>query len=259
MSKLCIIGDIHGQYYKLITLLQGANLINTDNQWTGQKTTLCFMGDFFDRGPNGIAAIDLVMSLQDQASKAGGHVYAILGNHELMLLAAHKFGVEPVTRWDQSFEAIWLRNGGKRHDMEGLTTAHLKWLRHLPAMLRVDEHLLIHSDSTAYLRYGQTIDEVNHKIRDMILNAPPPIWDQLLFDINLRQEFIHPQAEGIQRAKQFLNNFNAKQIIHGHTPISYLTHMPANKVTRPLFYADDLCVNVDGGMYMGGSGFVYDI
>jgi len=32
---------------------------------------------------------------------------------------------------------------------------------------------------------------------------------------------------------------------------------PDDQVTEPLVYAGGLCVNVDGGMYRGGPGFVY--
>jgi hypothetical protein len=45
-------------------------------------------------------------------------------------------------------------------------------------------------------------------------------------------------------------------LIHGHTPINKITGEPA---TEALVYAGGLCVNVDGGLYRGGEGFVYQL
>jgi hypothetical protein len=55
-----------------------------------------------------------------------------------------------------------------------------------------------------------------------------------------------------------LNIFGGKQIVHGHTPIVYMKEeLPPQMVRAPLVYAYDLCINVDGGMFMGGPGFLY--
>ena len=44
------------------------------------------MGDLIDRGPKPREVLDLMMSLEDAAAKAGGRVVALLGNHEVMNL-----------------------------------------------------------------------------------------------------------------------------------------------------------------------------
>ena len=62
-----IIGDIHGQYQQLLGLLRGAGLVDERLDWAGGAALLWFIGDFFDRGPCGVAAVDLVMRLQAQA------------------------------------------------------------------------------------------------------------------------------------------------------------------------------------------------
>ena len=51
----------------------------------------------------------------------------------------------------------------------------------------------------------------------------------------------------------------ARQLIHGHTPISSMSPFSPEDVTAPLVYANGLCVNVDAGMYLDGPGFVYQI
>ena len=62
---------------------------------------------------------------------------------------------------------------------------------------------------------------------------------------------------GSSNAIQMLSIYGGKQIIHGHTPIQYLSDnlMP----DKPVIYARDLCIDVDGGMYLGGPGFVFRV
>ena len=63
-------------------LLRSTNLVTDELRWGGDNATLCFVGDFVDRGPDGIGCIELVMRLQREAADAGGQVIALLGNHE---------------------------------------------------------------------------------------------------------------------------------------------------------------------------------
>jgi hypothetical protein len=43
-------------------------------------------GDVLDRGPDSRKVLDLLRRLEGEAARAGGRVYALLGNHELMRL-----------------------------------------------------------------------------------------------------------------------------------------------------------------------------
>ncbi len=54
-----------------------------------------------------------------------------------------------------------------------------------------------------------------------------------------------------------LATYGGGQIIHGHTPIMYMTKQPPDEIDAALVYNAGLCVNVDGGLYAGGPGFVY--
>ena len=60
-------------------------------------------------------------------------------------------------------------------------------------------------------------------------------------------------------ATQMLADFGGSQIIHGHTPISNVLRCFPEDVAEALEYAGGLCVNVDGGMYLDGPGFVYAV
>ncbi len=253
MRRTYVIGDIHGQYDKLVSLLVNAGLANDDLSWAGGRSDVWFIGDFFDRGPGGIATIELLMMLQQQAAATGGRVGTLLGNHELLVLAAHRFGQQESSGVSGTFVGDWLRNGGVVQDLARLTAGHITWLASLPAMARVAGRLLVHADSTFYREYGHSVEEVNRSLALLLRSPDPSAWDQLLAQFSQRETFFIDGSE----AEAFLKLFGGRQIIHGHTPISRFTSKPPEEVTAPVVYANGMCVNVDGGMYAGGPGFVY--
>ncbi len=193
-----VMGDIHGQYDKMVAALRAAGLIDEDNHWRGGRGTLWFMGDYFDRGPDGIAVVDLIRALQDEAAAAGGRVGALLGNHDVLILAAHRFGDRRFG--DQrfgaraggpggSFLASWRANGGEDSDLARLSAAHVAWLRDLPALALSGGRLLAHADATFYQVYGRAVPAVNHAFRALLHSDDPTAWDKLLDYFSQRRAF----------------------------------------------------------------------
>lgn len=265
MSATYVIGDIHGHYAKLVRLLRDAALIDEHLNWQGGTTALWFVGDFFDRGPDGIGAVELVMRLQEQARTAGGSVRSLLGNHDLLLLAAYRFGShqsliesahqtgDKIATGDvDMFTAGWLRNGGALSDMVRLKRRHVAWLSQLPALAHEGDKLLAHADALLYLRCGRSVPEVNDYFRSLTSDDDRLLWNRVLDAFSEHQAFM--KTGGTQRARHFLDTFGGSQLIHGHTPINKGTN---DNVTEALVYADGLCVNVDAGMYLGSDGFIH--
>jgi hypothetical protein len=255
-GEVYIIGDVHGQYRKLLGLLRDAGLIDGNQAWTGGPATLWFTGDFFDRGPDGIGVLELVMRLQAQAVAVGGEVNALLGNHEVLILAAAHFGT-PLTGQGAVFMFEWQRNGGQTEDLARLTPRHVDWISNLPAMALVADRLLIHADALLYMDYGESIDEVNAAFRTILAGRDMDTYDRFLGEFAGRRAFAENQRTGAATALAFLRRFGGSQLIHGHTPISAMTRQPPAEIVAPLVYAGGRCVNVDGGMFLGSPGFVY--
>jgi hypothetical protein len=82
--RVVAIGDIHGSYDGLLSVLQLAGLADEKGHWTGGGAHLVQTGDVLDRGTEAPKALDLLMRLEGEAKKAGGRVHALLGNHEVM-------------------------------------------------------------------------------------------------------------------------------------------------------------------------------
>lgn len=257
-SPVYLLGDIHGQYEQLVRLLHSAGLIDAQLRWSGGASLLWCVGDFFDRGPDGVAAVDLFMRLQQQAPAAGGRVDALIGNHDLRILAAQRFGELATHGPGGSFVADWLRNGGVLDDLARLTPAHIDWLCKLPALALMGDWLLAHADSTLYLRYGSTIDTVNAAFASVLRGNDPAAFDRLLDDFDQHGAFL-AEPRGLQQARHVLATYGGRRLIHGHTPISKMTGLSPSAVVAPFIYAEGLCVNIDGGMYLGGPGFIHHI
>ena len=254
-----IIGDVHGQYEKFVGLLKDASLIDAADVWTGGDARLYLLGDYVDRGPGGLAVIDLLMRLRAEAVDGGGKVEALLGNHDVMLLAAHCFGDEMPPGADLSFLDVWWRNGGRLQDLNGLTPERIVWLTQRPAMALIGNTLLQHADSAFYAGYGATVAAVNAAFAQVLLSDSYDDWVTLVVAFVRRLEFDAANGGSPVVLHEHLSCYGAKRLIHGHTPIPYVGHDISGPITRPWSYADGLCLNVDGGMFLGQPGFVYEL
>ena len=83
-ERLVAVGDVHGDFDSFCLILRRTGLLDEQNHWIGGSARLVQTGDLVDRGPKGREAMDLLIGIEQQASKIGGHVVPLLGNHEVM-------------------------------------------------------------------------------------------------------------------------------------------------------------------------------
>ncbi len=118
-----------------------------------------------------------------------------------------------------------------------------------------DGHLLLHSDTTAYLEYGETIADVNDAVHALLADEGIDEWWDAFRKFTKRFAF-RGQA-GTMAAQELLAMYGGYRVVHGHSPIPYLTgehpedgtppHVPG-----PYIYADELAIAMDGGVTMDG-------
>ena len=77
-----IIGDIHGHASALEALLADMGYRVQGGAWQHPGRTAVFVGDFIDRGPRQVNAVDIVKRMVD-----AGSARAIMGNHEFNAIA----------------------------------------------------------------------------------------------------------------------------------------------------------------------------
>ncbi|MCB9645739.1 MAG: metallophosphoesterase [Deltaproteobacteria bacterium] len=89
-ARVVVIGDLNAQHNLLVRFLQGMKLMKRSGAWCGGKTVLVQMGDIPNRGGTSRAAMDLMIRLRMEAREAGGEIYWLLGNHEVMTALGHE-------------------------------------------------------------------------------------------------------------------------------------------------------------------------
>jgi Calcineurin-like phosphoesterase len=82
MTNADVIGDIHGQFDKLVALLTHLGYSESAGTWRHASRSVIFVGDLIDRGPKQLATIDLVRGMVD-----AGTAQCLMGNHEFNAIA----------------------------------------------------------------------------------------------------------------------------------------------------------------------------
>lgn len=253
MTATYAVSDVHGHPEKLTAALQEAGLIDAEGNWSGEDSRLWFLGDFFDRGPDGIGVLRMVRRLAEQAAVGEGVVQVLLGNHEILALGMRKFGDtfvphEGIT--SRSFERSWALNGGQDRDQELLTDEDVAWLIDRP-MLGLDaDHLLMHSDTEEYLEWGDSIEEINQAARSDLQSDSIVVWWEMWRRMTSRYAFRGEAGPVI--AAELLERLGGRRIVHGHSIVADQLGIDPAYLTGPLLYSDGLALGIDGGTFDGG-------
>lgn len=178
--KIFAVGDIHGAYEKLVSLL--AQL-----PWSRERDLLVFLGDYIDRGKGSREVVQYLIDLQ----KDGGDIVFLIGNHEKLLLDYYSSARDYDLRLWRSFggwETIqsYTNGMGIIGRPAFLPPAHLKFFRELLPFYETERYIFVH----AGLRDGAPLGE--QKLDDLL-------W--------IRKSF----TEG--------NHSFSKTVVFGHTPM----------------------------------------
>jgi hypothetical protein len=257
-----VVGDVHGHRDELVAALADAGLVSAAGAWSGGAANLWFLGDFVDRGPDGVGVIDLVMRLSEEAAAAGGQVDTVLGNHEILLLGMRRFGdtevpsdlsYPPISHnfgGPRSFARSWDLNGGQESDQEALTEEHIAWLTARPALALVEDHLLMHSDTDEYLNWGGDVSSINSAVRTTLSSDDLAEWWEVWRRMTTRHAFRGAQGEEI--VDKLLAALGGTRVVHGHSVIADQLGILPTEVSAPLSYANGKALGIDAGIFIGG-------
>lgn len=249
---LYALGDIHGELDKALALLRQIRLIDESNRWIGKHARLVCVGDYVDRGRQGIETLEMLRRLQEQAQKEGGRVVALLGNHDAIMIA-HARGrdgsfadlMDRTPYWE--IRENHLKNGGYAREVAALkeNPSLLEWYAQLPVLHLEDDTLFGHGNID-YSSFGADISDVNAWFRNLMKTAQGGMeaFSKLTvrdwpadgrFDLDRDLRFPLTAAMGV-RAQ--LETFGGSRYVHGHTPEQLTTRHPLN-------YADSKAYNID--------------
>jgi len=152
-DRLYAMGDVHGDFDRMVALLVRAGLIDTkitrpgEVHWTGGNAVLVITGDFIDKGPHSVAVIRLLAAMREAAQRGGGQVIVTMGNHEAEFLAGlGKTGKKAKT--DDFIDDLTL-NGLDRGSVEECRGEIGEFLCSLPFGARIGDWFFSHAGNTA--------------------------------------------------------------------------------------------------------------
>jgi hypothetical protein len=251
--RIVIVGDVHGMDRRLVSLLRDAQLVDREGGWIGGRDELWCLGDLVDRGTGGSKVIQLLRRLAAEAETVGGRVGSVLGNHEVLMLAARAMPDEASSGPFATFREDWIGNGGVAEDLDRVTGEDAAWLASLPAMVRIADALLVHADAGLYLSLGRTLGEANERMAALMAEPDPVTWDGLLGVMTERFSL----RDDPTLAGRMLGRFGGARVLHGHTPVARFTGADPASVRAPHVYADGRALALDPGLPIGGPGFVH--
>lgn len=141
MTIYYAIGDIHGEYERLVALHDS---IAADAGARAHK--IVHVGDLIDRGPDSRGVVERIMRMH---AERGDEIVTIKGNHEeLMLYAYDRDETAGLYHWatnggDETIASYQKVSGEKDHWRETIDRDHIAWLRTLPTIWRDEARGLV--------------------------------------------------------------------------------------------------------------------
>jgi len=213
--------------------------MDQQRHWTGGNTTFVQLGDLIDRGPSSRDVLDLMISLEEQSAKAGGHVVALLGNHEMMNLMGdlryvsagnyasftesnsqqrRQAAFQKYMEWRKAHsqllselnqpvlpetEAEWMARhpSGFIEHREAFSPAGLygKWLRERPAVVKIGTVIFLHGGINPELA-SVPLDQINERIHGEVKQFDS-IRQQLVADNVLLPFFTLQESVAVAQAE----------------------------------------------------------
>lgn len=221
-QPLFVLGDVHGQYDRLIRNLQSNNIIDAQLNWAFGKGHLVFVGDFMDRGDKVTEAFWLIYRLEQQAQKAGGDVHMVYGNHEMMVLN------NDLRYINDKYEALTENTGINYKDLFHPNSVLGEWLHNRPAMIKINDMLFVHGGvSSKLLEQFQSIEGINTAVNhyfkgganpqnaadlDLITTSFGPFWYRGYFMKRSKYDKITEEE-----LDQVMAQLDVSAIVVGHT------------------------------------------
>ena len=239
VEKVFAVGDLHGQYDSLLTLLLNNKVIDKDYNWNFGSGHLVFIGDLFDRGDKVTELLWFVYKLWHQAPKSGGNVHVLIGNHEILILNKdYRYVNEKYTfltrGLDIDFSYLYSNN-----------TVLGNFLRSFKVAVTINDILFVHAGLSIFMveqnvsirELNQFFNQIfNQTSKDFIPERAFTVYSDAVSDKGpfwyrgyITESNLVPKARQ-DEVERVLNFFNAKVMVIGHTEVLSIETLYNGKV-----------------------------
>ncbi|MEZ4999721.1 MAG: metallophosphoesterase, partial [Bacteroidales bacterium] len=227
-SRIFAIGDIHGQYDRMIRMLEKGKVIDSDLNWIWGDGHLVFMGDIFDRGEGVTEAMWLIYKLERQAAESNGKVHLLLGNHEVMILN------NDIRYLANKYYCLTSNTGIEYYSLFSNKSVLGRWIRTKNSIEIIGNTMFVHAGiSPDVAESGLSVDEINTLMREYLNNPADtsnaemknlitgnmgPVWYRGYVKSSgnydkITQDELDP----------ILQKYNVDHIVIGHTEVDTIT------------------------------------
>jgi Calcineurin-like phosphoesterase len=226
VADIYAIGDIHGEYDRLITLLADAKIIGPNParpdavRWLAGKAVLICTGDVLNKGRRALEVIALFRALEADARSAGGRVIVLMGNHEAQYIDGPD-EAQPPREFSQELKdkGIDPRLVKLARDSGGIGA----YLRGLPLAARLNDWFFAHAGDTE----GMSLKELRQAIEAGVaangFAAEVLLGDKGLLEARLRprpwwEKENDKSGQGFARLRGYVQALGVKHLVVGHQP-----------------------------------------
>lgn len=141
-SSVDIIGDVHGCYDELVSLLEKRGYAPVDGIWQHPERKALLMGDLINRGTMNLAVLELVKAMHQN-----GKADVICGNHEFNFIAWHtRTSSGEFVRSHHAHNHRQLKNTLEEFDAQPhLLETYLGWMKTLPLFMETSVFRAVHA------------------------------------------------------------------------------------------------------------------
>lgn len=254
-KNLIAISDIEGNLAGLYSFLLSNKVIDRKGNWVFGNGSLVLNGDFMDRGSQVPQVLWFIYHLENQASKVGGKVHFILGNHEILNLYGNGSDndfkyievakqISGISNWSAAVKYLYSKNSELG-----------KWLRSKNIIEKIGDNIFVHGGlNTSHFEQKLSINELNLIARKYIGTKPEamasishreklvvnnsldsPYWDRKLnYNWKIKLAYLTKGISVNATSQEELNNilkfYAANKIIIGHSNISDISATYDDKV-----------------------------
>ena len=252
-GDILAVGDVHGDYDRLVKLLNGAHVIaNTPSHpanatWAAGNATLVFTGDLLDKGTQALDVIALIQTLQASAPAKGGQVILTMGNHEAEFLA------------DPSVDKVSdFRDELKHADIpvqDVVTGRHPlgAYLRSLPFGAKVNDWFFCHAGNTAGKTVPQLTAELQKGIDSIGFGAPVLSDPDSLIEARLSPApwWENGKEPPLTVLSRYTAALGVQHIVMGHQPGGVTFADGSERKKGDVYQKGGLIFLIDAGMSRG--------
>ena len=203
MKKIFAIGDIHGSYDRLKTLMDKIPI-------DFSRDTLVFIGDYIDRGPHSVEVVDYLMQLKNRVPG----VIFLKGNHEDML--------DKFINGDDRF--TYLLNGGQQtldsyltkpvqSDFYPIPPDHMDFFKSLRLFYETEEFIFVHAGLRPRVPLESQKPQDLLWIRDKFVSTKYDFGKRVIFGHTpLKNPLVEPNKIGIDTGAVYGNALTCVQL-----------------------------------------------